>query len=327
MLDEYVETQKIAYKILKNASKKKQFSHAYLIEANHYPKKLEFAIAFAKLIFCPNQYTNKELCQKCTQCQRIDDGNFTELKIISPDGSWIKKEQLEDLQREFSTKAIETNKKIYIINEAEKMNAAAANSILKFLEEPEEGIIAILITDNIYQLLDTIISRCQVISLSEANEMDFIHPSKTISTIEKISFLMSQTETEYQEMIESGDKREQLNALIQFTTCLEKEQKHALLKVNKLWTSIFKDKEKLDFGLELMIFYYKDLLNMKLGQPIEVFIDYVEQLESIVSMNTTLGICKKIQIIIQLKEKLKVNSNINLIMDKLVLSFQEVAYE
>ena len=102
----------------------------------------------------------------------INDKCYPEIKIINPDGLWIKKEQLDEIQKEFSTKAVFGTKKIYIINEADKMNSSAANSILKFLEEPVPNIIAILVTNNIYQLLDTIISRCQVISLRK-NKLNF----------------------------------------------------------------------------------------------------------------------------------------------------------
>lgn len=72
-----------------------------------------------------------------------------------------KKEQFISLQEEFMTKGIENQKRIYIIKQAIRMNSAAANSILKFLEEPQNNIMAILITDNIHQLLPTIISRCK----------------------------------------------------------------------------------------------------------------------------------------------------------------------
>lgn len=89
---------------------------------------------------------------------------YVDVKVIKSDGMWIKKDQLLDLQSEFNNKAFEGNKKIYIIRSAEKMNVQTANSILKFLEEPVDDIIAILITDNINMLLPTIISRCQVIN-------------------------------------------------------------------------------------------------------------------------------------------------------------------
>ena len=74
-----------------------------------------------------------------------------------------------DLQKEFKNKSLYDNKKIYVIKEAEKLNASSANTILKFLEEPEKDIIAFLITTNRYKVIDTILSRCQILSLKENN--------------------------------------------------------------------------------------------------------------------------------------------------------------
>ena len=97
----------------------------------------------------------------------IDSNNYPDLFVIRPDGSSIKKGQLIDLQKEYSNKSLLDNKRIYIIEECEKMNQSSANTILKFLEEPEDDVVAILIADNRYHVIDTIISRCQIISLKE----------------------------------------------------------------------------------------------------------------------------------------------------------------
>ena len=66
-------------------------------------------------------------------CEQIDSGSFGELKIIDSDGQWIKKEQLIDLKEEFSKKSINGKQKVYIINNADKLNVASSNSLLKFL--------------------------------------------------------------------------------------------------------------------------------------------------------------------------------------------------
>lgn len=102
----------------------------------------------------------------------IDNNNYPDIRIISSDTSIIKKSQMIDLQREYSNKSLYSDKRFYIIKETEKLNASSANTILKFLEEPEDGIIAILLTDNRYHVLDTILSRCQILSLKE-NEFKF----------------------------------------------------------------------------------------------------------------------------------------------------------
>lgn len=61
-------------------------------------------MALAKFILCENHYGNSDNCVNCTQCKRIDDGNFTELKIISPDGAWIKKNNQKNYKNNFQQK-------------------------------------------------------------------------------------------------------------------------------------------------------------------------------------------------------------------------------
>lgn len=148
-----------------------KISHAYLIEVDNYEQDFEYILDFVKLIVCKND--NKSIhsinCSKCNVCDLIDSGNYLDLKIIEPEGNFIKKRQLLDLQEEYNNKSLLGNKRIYIIKEVDKLNLSSANTMLKFLEEPEEDIIAILVTKNKYQVLDTILSRCQTLSLQSSN--------------------------------------------------------------------------------------------------------------------------------------------------------------
>ena len=161
MLDGYKNSQPIVYKILKNAIINDKVSHAYLIETGGFYDSFNFTMSFVKSLLCPLNNFTKENCSNCHQCEVIDSGNFPEIEIIAPDGLWIKKEQLQNLQKEFGTKALIGNKRVYIIKQADRLNKSAANSILKFLEEPDNNLIAILLADNIYNVLSTIRSRCQ----------------------------------------------------------------------------------------------------------------------------------------------------------------------
>ena len=291
MLDKYMESQNIVYKTLTNAVNKNTYSHAYLFETNGNEDALDIAISFAKTLLCPNNYTNNNQCVNCTQCQKIDKNIFSDIKIIEPDGMWIKKEQLDELQKEFSKKSVESNKKIYIINNAELLNVQASNSILKFLEEPEENIIAILVTKNIYQLLTTIVSRCQIISLKKNKEKE---------TIDE----------------EIKEKLEYVNNFIKY---LEKEKIETLLMTQKLWHEYFKERKDYINGYELILIYYKDVLNFKLNRQIELFSEYKEEIEVIANNNTFNNLIYKINKIIELKEHIKVNANQNLLLDKLII--------
>lgn len=143
--------------------------HSILFEVDYNDDYLNKILNLVKLIYCENKNKNYSLldCGKCGICRLINENKFPDLTIIDSDSNWIKKQQLLDLKSEFNNKSLSGYKKVYIINRAEKLNVSSSNSLLKFLEEPEDNIIAILISSNRFNLLDTIISRCQVFNLKD----------------------------------------------------------------------------------------------------------------------------------------------------------------
>lgn len=145
--------------------------HAILFEVDDCEKNFKDIKDIVKLILCKekNAKLSNLNCGKCNVCSLIDNDSYPDLKIIETEGNWIKKQQLVDLKEDFNNKSLLENKKIYIIKEAEKLNVSSSNSLLKFLEEPEDDIIAILMTSNKYMLLDTILSRCQCFNLKNSD--------------------------------------------------------------------------------------------------------------------------------------------------------------
>ena len=142
-----------------------RISHAYLIESFDYENIDVLITEFLKFLLCSNKVNNHD-CD-CKTCHLIQEKQYPDIRYISADGSFIKKEQLLNLMSDFKGKSILDNKQIYVIEDATKLNTSSANTMLKFLEEPEENIIAILIANNKYKVIDTILSRCQVISLND----------------------------------------------------------------------------------------------------------------------------------------------------------------
>lgn len=319
MLDEYIKEQPLAHRLMVNSILKDKVAHAYLIEANGYYKSLDIAIAFAKYLLCPNHYRNRENCANCYLCNRIDYNIFSEIMIISPDGMSIKKEQIDKLQEEFNKKALESSKRVYIINKAEKMNTIAANSLLKFLEEPEENIIAILITDNIYQLLDTIISRCQIIPLNKNKESVV-----NTRTVEKIANIIFNSQSQIDEYINDDNSEQKLRKIIEFIKFFENNKKDTLLHTNKLWHEYFNTKEDMAIAFEIIILFYKDIINFKLNKRIEIFDYYKNDIEKIGNLNTINNICDKINLAMKLKDNISLNVNNNLLMDKFIILLGEM---
>ena len=94
-------------------------AHAYLISTNNIDKCIKTLLNVIKSIFCMHEYT--ENCNKCSLCHLIDLGNLPSLKIIEPDGSFIKKDQIINLITSFSKSSQFTKENIYIIKNCEKM--------------------------------------------------------------------------------------------------------------------------------------------------------------------------------------------------------------
>ncbi len=166
---ELTAAKKRYYSLIKNIVDFNKISHAYMIEIDDYEKDFHCVLDFVKLILCQkrDKKINVGNCIDCNICSQIDSNTYVDLKIVEPDGNLIKKKQLTALQEEFRNKSLLDNKKIYIIKEADKLNDSSANTILKFLEEPEDDIIAILVTINRYKVIETILSRCQILSLKD----------------------------------------------------------------------------------------------------------------------------------------------------------------
>jgi len=319
MLDDYIDEQKIAYTIFKNAIKKNKCSHAYLIESNGYSKTMDFVLSVAKALLCPKNLTSNILCKNCNQCKLISDNNFLELKIVYPEGEWIKKEQLDQLQELFSKKAIIGNKKIYIIDSVERLNISSANSILKFLEEPEQGIYAFLITNNINNVINTIVSRCQVISLKKGRNKQEELKEDFLYTLANSIF---NSESKINDFINNERNKIIVKSVIDFVNFYEDNHIDTFFELNNLWNNNIVDRQDYSTAFNVMLLYYKDILNYKNNLDLEIFNQDKENIKKISIKNSIEKIINKINIIIDLQDKIKYNINVNLLMDKLLLCFE-----
>ncbi|MCZ2491749.1 DNA polymerase III subunit delta' [Dellaglioa carnosa] len=146
-----------------------QLAHAYLFAGQEGVGKIELAQWVAMRLFCTADEDQKP-CGICAECRRILSGNHPDVVVVKPDGQSIKVDQIRFLKSEFSKSGVEGNQKVFIIEKAESMTASAANSLLKFLEEPVGTVTAFLLTENKNQILPTIQSRCQLVNFATLSQ-------------------------------------------------------------------------------------------------------------------------------------------------------------
>ena len=135
-----------------------KISHAWLLTGRP-EQALEQAVQLAQALLCHPLGEDGQPCGKCASCKKLAAGNHPDLQLVLPRGASVKIEQTRAMQYMANLEAYEGGRRVVIIHQAHTMPPAAANSLLKILEEPQEGLFFILTAPLGDSLLETILSR------------------------------------------------------------------------------------------------------------------------------------------------------------------------
>lgn len=257
--------------------KKDKINHAYLIETNS-NNKLEIAKLLAKKIISFDDSLSLE--------EMILNND---LLVIESDSNTIKTEEIESLKEKLKTKSINGNKRIYIINGAEKLNAPASNKLLKFIEEPEDDIVAILVTENKNNVITTILSRCQLLRFI-INEDKF-----------------NVYEPEY------------IDTLFAFINNVEENKEKAIAYQDRFDIKQLSDRKYLQDFLNNLLYIYDDVIQFKVNKTVNYFPSNIDRIEKISNENDIKTIKNKVNAINICLNRIKYNPNVKLLIDKLII--------
>ena len=155
----YGHEQKI--KILKSTLAQKRMAHAYLFSGMEAIGKRTLAIELVKAINCDRADDLHDACDECASCRKIAKGSHPDVYPVHAEGQYIRIDAVRQMQERTRCKPLEAKKRAFIIDDADRMNEASANALLKMLEEPSAVNILILVTARPASLPQTILSRCQ----------------------------------------------------------------------------------------------------------------------------------------------------------------------
>ncbi|MET3558213.1 DNA polymerase-3 subunit delta' [Streptococcus rupicaprae] len=136
-----------------------RMGHAYLFTGAF--GQLEMALFLAQSQYCEAPEEGLP-CEACRPCRLIAQGEFSDVRRLSPTNQVIKTDMVREILQDFAQSGFETDHQVLIIQEADKLHLNGANSLLKFIEEPQSNIRIFLLTDREDGILPTIRSRCQV---------------------------------------------------------------------------------------------------------------------------------------------------------------------
>jgi len=157
--NQLIGNEKIKQNLIKTLNNK-TISHSYMFIGTKGIGKKEFAKEFAMGILCANEQ-NKPCgnCKSCIEFVNSNNPDYYEIELVEEENS-IKIENIRQMQKKVQELPIVSNKKVYIIDDAEYLTKDAQNCLLKTLEEPPEFVTIILIVSNENKILNTIKSRC-----------------------------------------------------------------------------------------------------------------------------------------------------------------------
>lgn len=300
MLEKYMDEQRVVTTLLKKSIQNNKIVQAYLFYSDDIDYIYKYAKDFSKEIIA------KDLDTKDNICKKIDEDIYSELKIVEPISNNIKKEQLIDLQKEVQNKPIEGNKIVYIIKNCEKLTAASSNSILKFLEEPADDIVAILLTDNISYVLPTIKSRCQVVNFNR------IKKDKNENTYDLFYNLLIFDNSD------PDDMNKKIDASVNFIENIETKGINEFIYIKNIW-DVIKNQQEYNIFVSIMIYFYMDVLYSKIGKEIKYMYNFTDIVDLVKSKNTLNDIINKIYVLEQAKLEGTNNVNNKLLLDKIII--------
>lgn len=151
-----------ALTLLSRAVESGRLAHGYLFAGPDGVGKTTAALALAAVLLCRFPQ-GIEPCGSCPGCRKFLSHNHPDLLRIQPDGAAIKIDQIRELKKALTFAPFESRLRVVLIEEVQTMRREAGNSLLKVLEEPPPDNLLVLIGSTAGAMLDTIISRCQVI--------------------------------------------------------------------------------------------------------------------------------------------------------------------
>jgi DNA polymerase-3 subunit delta' len=333
-----VVNQNHAVLLLRSAIRTGRVGHAYLFVGPSGVGRRTLALAFAQFLNC--ERPDGDACGECVACRKIAHGNHPDVRILDiargqylevpakdHKGKEIPVDQIRALRQDAAFPPYEGRRKVFIIADAERMNASAANSLLKTLEEPPARVTFIIIAESSVALLPTIVSRCQLIRCSflKTDEIERALIDRWTIAPDRARVLAVLADGRLGRALEWGASEERLEARDRLLDLLPNLETADLIGRLDAAEALSKDPDLLPELLDLAVLWYRDLLVWKQVEEASLLTNRDRQ-DQIVRLadgygDATLG--ARIEAVEAAKESLRRNVNPRLALEKLFLSFGE----
>lgn len=313
---------------LTHAIEQGKISHAYVINGERFSGKEFIANVFAMALQCEHP-DGVEPCQQCHSCKQALSGNQPDIiRVTHEKPNTIGVDDIRtQLNTDIAIKPYSSPRKIYIIQEGEKMTAQAQNALLKTLEEPPAYAVILILTTNVDALLPTILSRCVVLNM------------KPVRDDQVKKYLMEELQIpDYKANVCVAFARGNLGKARQLASSEEfdhiKEEAVSMLKyvqdmeINEMLAAVKKIQEyKFDVEdyLDILAIWYRDVLLFKATNDANhlIFKEEIQYIKKCADRCAYEGIEDILKALDKAKSRLKANVNFELTMELLLMAIKE----
>ena len=312
---------------LQNAIAMNKVSHAYIINGERNAGKEFVARVFAMALQCEKGGT--EPCGECHSCKQALGNNQPDIIYISHEKpNTIGVEDIRSqINGDISIKPYSSPRKIYIINEGEKMTPQAQNALLKTLEEPPEYAVIVILTTNVEALLPTVLSRCVVLNMkpvSDALVKKYLMEQLGVPDYKaNICVAFARGNIGKAKLLASSEEFEKVkDEAISLVKNINDMEIHEIVKAIK---KISEYKFDVNDYLDILMAWYRDVLFFKATKDVNslVFKEEIQQIMRVSDRSTYEGIETIVNALQSAKKRLEANVNFDLTMELLLLAIQE----
>ena len=311
----------------KKAIENNKISHAYIINGEKGMGKRTVAKAFAMTLLCEEKGTVP--CMKCHSCVQALTDNNPDLIMITPDKpTTLSIDHIrQTLVNDVELKPYSNSHKVYIVEDAELMNNAAQNAILKTIEEPPEYAVIILLTTNISALLQTVLSRCVKLDMQPLKKEVV---KKYLMEKEKVVDYQADIAVSFAggnlgkaiELSKSQDFAEMLDEVIQLLRYIKDMQAYEVVAAVKRASEY---KFRFTDYIDLMILWFRDVLVYKASQNVNelIFKDEIQTIKKHAAKSSYNGIEHILEAMNKAKLRLKANVNFDVAIEMMFLTIRD----
>lgn len=312
---------------LKNAIRMEKVSHAYILNGESNAGKMMLAEAFAMALQCEAE--NDEPCTNCRSCHQSAEHNQPDIIYVTHEKPNVI--SVDDIRHQLNNdiviKPYSSKYKIYIVDEAEKMNTQAQNALLKTIEEPPSYGVILLLTTNADAFLPTILSRCITLNLKSVNEdliKEYLMKKYQIPDYQAdVCAAFAQGNVGKAIQLASSGEFNELKA--ETLSLVKKLDDMDLYELNGCIKQINEFKPKIDEYFDLLTLWFRDVLYMKATGDVNnlIFKDEVYDIKKQAAKRSYYGIEIILQTLEQSRVRLNANVNFDLVIELLLLTIKE----